>query len=180
MYVPILLVFALVFYLVVCWRKTGKRDHAPLLPGPESDSFLTGEANPPPYGLPLTEIRLGNMHTIVASPSDAAAMAWTKQYGGIVKLNGVLGVSRHVLLISDPAALGRIFSSTSGQWEVSSRNLASFRSLFGPGVAAVEGADHIRQRRVISQALTLAEVRGMTDIVQATSRNVRMHCRFKL
>jgi hypothetical protein len=112
------------------------------------------------------------MHTLAASSSDAAAMAWDQVYGGVVKLHGVLGVSRHILLISDPAALRRIFGSSSGQWDLSSRNLASFRSLFGPGIAAVEGADHLRQRRVVAQALTPVQIRGMIGFVQAASRNV--------
>lgn len=99
-------------------------------------------------------------------------MAWSKIHGGVVRLHGVLGVRRHVLLISDPSALRRIFGSTSGRWDLSSRNLASFRSLFGPGVAAVEGADHVRQRRVISQALIPSEVRGMIDPIQEASQNV--------
>jgi cytochrome P450 len=111
------------------------------------------------------------MHTLAAAPSDAAAVAWSKKYGGIVRLHGVLGVQRHVLLISDPAALRQLFSSSSS-FDMSSRNLSSFKALFGPGIAAVDGADHSRQRRVIAQALTPAEVRGMLEPVQAVSKNV--------
>jgi hypothetical protein len=44
----------------------------------------------------------GNKYTL-AAPSDAAAMAWaTHTYRGF-------GAHRHVLLVSDPAALGRKF-----------------------------------------------------------------------
>ncbi|KAJ6449850.1 cytochrome P450, partial [Mycena sanguinolenta] len=115
----------------------------------------------------------GNMHTLTASSSDAAAMAWEKVYGGVVKLHGVFGVSRHVLLVSDPAALRCIFGSSSGQWDTSSGTLTSFRSMFGPGIAAVPGADHFRQRRVVSQALAPVQIGGMIDSVQAASRNMR-------
>ncbi|KAF7372786.1 Cytochrome P450 [Mycena sanguinolenta] len=154
----VLLSLSAIFFLVSCWYRHSNRIHddVALVPGPESDSLLAG-----------------NMHTLAASSSDAAAMAWEKVYGGVVKLHGVLGVSRHVLLVSDPAALCRIFGSSNGQWDLSSRNLASFRSLFGPGIAAVEGADHFRQRRVVSQALTPVQIRGMIDSVQAASRNMR-------
>ncbi|KAF8532178.1 cytochrome P450 [Gautieria morchelliformis] len=156
MFSNILLTVVAVIFLVVRWLRSSPRDDVALVPGPKSDSLLAG-----------------NMYTLAAAPSDAAAMAWAKVYGGIVKLHGVLGVRRHVLLISDPAALGRIFRSTNGRWDLSSRNLASFKSLFGPGVAAVEGADHIRQRRVISQALTPVQVREMIEPVQVVSRNMR-------
>ncbi|KAI0031071.1 cytochrome P450 [Vararia minispora EC-137] len=136
-------------------NSSAARDDVAFVPGPENDSFLTG-----------------NMYTLAASPSDRIAMTWSKQYGGVVRLHGVLGVKQHVLLISDPAALRRLFSSSSS-FDLSSRNLASFKSLFGPGIAAVEGADHQRQRRVIAQALTPIEVRGMLDPVQAVSKNLR-------
>ncbi|KAJ7346262.1 cytochrome P450 [Mycena albidolilacea] len=154
----LLLSLSAIVFLAFFWRRVSNRirDDVALVPGPERDSLLTG-----------------NMHTLAASSSDAAAMAWDQVYGGVVKLHGVLGVSRHVLLISDPAALRRIFGSSSGQWDLSSRNLASFRSLFGPGIAAVEGADHLRQRRVVAQALTPVQIRGMIDFVQAASRNMR-------
>lgn len=113
------------------------------------------------------------MNTLANSASDEIARVWSKTYGGIVKLHGVLGVRRHVLLISDPAALRRIFGSSAGQWDLSSRNLDSFKSLFGPGIAAVGGADHARQRRVVAQALTPAEVRAMIEPVRMASRNAR-------
>ncbi|KAJ7639233.1 cytochrome P450 [Roridomyces roridus] len=144
---------------IVIWNRLSQQkvqDDVPFLPGPTSDSFFTG-----------------NMHTLAAAPSDAAAISYTKTYGGIVKLNGILGVSKHVLLISDPAALRRLFGASTGQWDLSSRNLASFKSLFGPGVSAVEGADHIRQRRVIAQALTPVQTRGMIDSVQDASQSMR-------
>ncbi|KAJ7247441.1 cytochrome P450 [Mycena haematopus] len=154
----VLLSLSAICVLITCWHRLSNRsrDDVALVPGPESDSFLAG-----------------NMHTLAASSSDAAAMAWEKVYGGVVKLHGVLGVSRHVLLVSDPTALRRIFGSSSGQWDLSSRNLASFRSLFGPGIAAVEGTDHLRQRRVVAQALTPVQIRGMIDSVQAASRSMR-------
>ncbi|KAG6844549.1 hypothetical protein H0H87_006033 [Tephrocybe sp. NHM501043] len=148
---------ALTIALVLRWRQTSYRnDDVALVPGPESESFLTG-----------------NMQTLVAAPSDTAALSWSKLYGGVVKLHGVLGVRRHALLISDPAALRRIFGSSHGQWDLSSRDLASFREKFGPGIAAVEGADHVRQRRIVSQALGPSEVRGMISSVQAVSRQMR-------
>ncbi|KAG6909895.1 hypothetical protein DXG01_014709 [Tephrocybe rancida] len=148
---------ALTIVLALRWRQASHRDDdVASVPGPESESFLAG-----------------NMQTLVAAPSDGAALGWSKLYGGVVKLHGVLGVRRHALLVSDPAALRRIFGSSSGQWDLSSRDLASFREKFGPGVAAVEGADHVRQRRVISQALGPSEVRGMISSVQTVSRNMR-------
>ncbi|KAG6824891.1 hypothetical protein H0H93_001407, partial [Arthromyces matolae] len=135
-------------------------DDVASLPGPDSESFLTG-----------------NMQTLASAPSDAAALEWSKTYGGVVKLHGVLGVRRHALLISDPTALRRLFGSAAGGWDLSSRDLASFREKFGPGVAAVEGPDHIRQRRVIMQALGPAEVRQMISSVQAVSKNMRASLR---
>ncbi|KAG6829533.1 hypothetical protein H0H92_004270 [Tricholoma furcatifolium] len=148
---------ALTVALILRWRQNSYRDDdVVFVPGPDSESFLTG-----------------NMQTLAAAPSDGAALSWSKVYGGVVKLHGVLGVRRHALLISDPAALRRIFGSSTGQWDLSSRDLASFREKFGPGVAAVEGADHVRQRRIISQALGPAEVRQMISSVQTVSKNMR-------
>ncbi|KAG6844548.1 hypothetical protein H0H87_006032 [Tephrocybe sp. NHM501043] len=117
------------------------------------------------------------MQTLVAAPSDMAALGWSKLYGGVVKLHGVLGVHRHTLLISDPAALRRILGSSHGQWDLSSRDLASFGKMFGPGIVAVEGADHVRQRRIISQALGPAEVREMISSVQTVSHQMRVALR---
>ncbi|GLB34391.1 hypothetical protein LshimejAT787_0112750 [Lyophyllum shimeji] len=149
----LLLVIPVAIFLIIRWRNNRNRDDVALVPGPKSDSFLAG-----------------NMATLAALPSDAAAIAWAKTYGGVTKLHGVLGVHRHVLLISDPAALRRIFGSACGHWDLNAHDLASFRDKFGPGVAAVEGADHVRQKRVISQGLNPAEVRGMITPVQAASR----------
>ncbi|KAF8066772.1 cytochrome P450 [Lyophyllum atratum] len=152
----VLLVIPVAVFLAIRWNNNRSRDDVALVPGPKSDSFLSG-----------------NMQTLAAASSDAAALAWTNIYGGVTKLHGVLGVQRHVLLVSDPAALRRIFGSASGQWDRTARDLASFKDKFGPGIAAVEGADHVRQRRIISQALNPAEVRGMISPVQAASTTTR-------
>jgi hypothetical protein len=175
-----LLAVVAVVFLVVRWLRRCPHDDVALVPGPKSDSLLAGACGSYNRALvfTVTLMNAGNMHTLSAAPSDAAAMAWARTYGGIVRLHGVLGVRRYVLVVSDPAALARIFlatGATGGRWDLSARNLASFRKLFGPGVAAVEGADHVRQRRVISQALTPVEVRGMIGPVQGVSRNVSRH-----
>ncbi|KAG5729856.1 hypothetical protein E4T56_gene13850 [Termitomyces sp. T112] len=148
---------SLTILLILLWREDlHGHDDVALVPGPDSDSFLTG-----------------NMQTLAAASSDTAALTWSKVYGGVVKLHGVVGVRRHTLLVSDPAALRRIFGSSAGQWDLRPRDLASFREKFGPGVAGVEGADHVRQRRVISQAFGPAEIRKMTASVQSVSNNMR-------
>lgn len=164
---------AAVSILAVYWLSSSNvRDDVAFVPGPESDSLLVGTCNSVSACSFLSH-SVGNMSSLANAPSDEKARGWSKTYGGIVKLHGVLAVRRHVLLISDPVALRHIFGSSAGHWDLLKRNRDAFLTLFGPGIVAVSGADHVRQRRVIAQALTPAGVRAMIEPISTASRNAR-------
>ena len=114
----------------------------------------------------------GNMRELIGS-DDSVARQLSKEYGGVVRLHGVRGTNRYNLLLSDPASLVHLFGSSTGGWDLSDHLLTSFKSLFGPGVAAVEGADHTRQRRIMHRALNPYESREMLPNVQDVSAKVR-------
>lgn len=116
------------------------------------------------------------MRDLVVS-DDAVARDLARKYGGIVRLNGLFGLNKYDLLVSDPAALHHLFLSSAGGWDLSDHLLSSFKGLFGPGVAAVQGSDHARQRRIMSRALNPSENTHMLPAVQLTGQKV---CRGQL
>ncbi|KAI0791025.1 cytochrome P450 [Abortiporus biennis] len=93
------------------------------------------------------------------------------QYGGVVKLHGILG--GRYLYVFDPAAMHSIVIKDHANFEETSWYLASNNLLFGPGLLAVHGDIHRRQRKLLSPVFSINHLRRMTPIFYNITHKLR-------
>ncbi|PBK59314.1 cytochrome P450 [Armillaria solidipes] len=94
-------------------------------------------------------------------------MEWYQQYGAVYRTGGCFG--QDILSVSDPKALQYIFHS-SGYRFPKTRDMHRFgEALSGPGVAAVEGKVHQRQRRILGPAFATPQLRNFLSVFQASA-----------
>ncbi|KAI0648581.1 cytochrome P450 [Trametes meyenii] len=123
------------------------------IPGPPSASFLKGNY------LQLTD-RLGGEN-------------WTKNvaqtYGPAFKLSAPFGQTW--LFVYDPKAMYSVAIKDQEAWE---KNLTNFYNLLlGPGLLTTEGAQHRRQRKMLTPVFSAAHLRNVTPLFYETSYKLR-------
>ncbi|KAI0669335.1 cytochrome P450 [Trametes maxima] len=123
------------------------------IPGPPSASFLKGNY------LKLTD-RLGWEN-------------WTKYvaqtYGPVSRLGAPFG--KTWLFVYDPKAMYSVAIKDQDAWE---KNLTNFHNLLlGPGLLTTEGAQHRRQRKMLTPVFSAAHLRNVTPLFYETSYKLR-------
>ncbi|KAH8099585.1 cytochrome P450 [Cristinia sonorae] len=93
------------------------------------------------------------------------------QYAPVVKLHGLLG--RKMLYVYDPTALYQVVIKDSYTFEPV-KWFTSFVSLvFGPGLPAVHGEQHRKQRKLINPAFSGAFIRNLTPMFYDVAHKMR-------
>ncbi|KAJ7252811.1 cytochrome P450 [Mycena rebaudengoi] len=135
---------ALAIYIYRRWRN---RISLSDLPGPKADSWL-----------------LGNMADFIQSEVGDADFKWQKEFGHVIRLNGVLGTER--LFLSDPKALQHIYSMG---YDICKQKLRCemVRIVTGEGLAWASDETHRRQRRINSPAFGTGTARSYVPIFTA-------------
>ncbi|KAK0479644.1 cytochrome P450 [Armillaria novae-zelandiae] len=94
-------------------------------------------------------------------------MEWYQQYGAVYRTAGCFG--QDILSVSDPKALQYIFHSSGYRFPKTKDMHRFLETLSGPGIAAVEGKVHQRQRRILGPAFSATQLRNFMSIFQASA-----------
>ncbi|KAJ6623728.1 cytochrome P450 [Mycena sp. CBHHK59/15] len=117
------------------------------IPGPESESFL-----------------LGNLPELFQGQVGKADFKWQERFGDIVRVKGLFGSNS--LLISDPKALHHIYHSG---YQIRKQGIRAELTylLTGPGLAAADGENHRRQRKINSPAFGTNDAKSYVPLFAA-------------
>jgi cytochrome P450 len=116
---------------------------------------------PGPRALPL----LGNAPALALDPLRYLTRL-TREYGDVVRFH----VGRQpAVLLNDPSLIDRVVRDR--RFERSPRTRSSLQSLLGPGLLTLEGAPHLRHRRLIQPAFQRERIQQYVAIMaQETCR----------
>ncbi|KAJ7847201.1 cytochrome P450 [Mycena leptocephala] len=122
------------------------------VPGPPRKSIITGH---------LTQLH---------NPEDypgAFQQELEQKYGQVVKLNGLFGDRQ--LFVFDPAALESILVKDRDAYRLPSLNIL----LWGKGILSTNWDDHRRYRKIMVQAFSTANLRGMIPLFYEVAQRTR-------
>ncbi|KIY71258.1 cytochrome P450 [Cylindrobasidium torrendii FP15055 ss-10] len=125
------------------------------IPGPPSPSWVAGH---------VIDV-LGNQERMGGLESR-----WFRHYGATIKTKGTFG--RDILMTSDARALNYILNATGYRYEKTPELAMSLITLGGPGLPAVTGMVHQRQRKVFSPAFSESRIRMFAPVFQRISKNL--------
>ncbi|KAH9968096.1 cytochrome P450 [Russula dissimulans] len=123
------------------------------LPGPKSVSLLTGS------------IARG----VWEADDQASQLEWTRQYGPVFRYRSLFMMSR--VLTTDPQALNFIMNAP--EFEKSKEGRAFLGSLLGNGLLVVEGSKHRQQRKIISPAFGLPQIKEYSQLFIEKANELR-------
>ncbi|PPQ92413.1 hypothetical protein CVT25_009902 [Psilocybe cyanescens] len=136
------------------WIYSRRSSKLPNIPGPPSSSFLTG-----------------NLFDLV---SPTTGRDWvinvSKAYGGAAKLSTLFG--GRSLLINDQKALHHLLIKEQDNFEEWEAWTTTNGLLFGPGLLSTAGAQHKKQRRMLTPAFSVKNLRGMTPMFVSIAREL--------
>ncbi|KAJ8518035.1 hypothetical protein ONZ45_g4850 [Pleurotus djamor] len=105
-------------------------------------SVVSRLRGPTPYSF-----LLGNLKELFQSQGGEADFQWQRQYGGVVRIKGLMGEDR--LMISDPKALQYILHTSGYNFLKWPERTELSRILMGRGLLWADGEIHKRQRKVM-------------------------------
>ncbi|TBU30198.1 cytochrome P450 [Dichomitus squalens] len=116
--------------------------------GPPSPSFILGH------------------DPVIARQEEAGILdiQWMKEYGPTWRVRGAFGTD--VIMSADPKAIQHVFQKSGYNYpKKMSQNLLNWL-LAGPGIAAVGGHDHQRQRKIMNPAFSVPQLRSFLPLFQ--------------
>ncbi|KAF9047484.1 cytochrome P450 [Panaeolus papilionaceus] len=141
---PLTLLFLIAVGLAIILRQLHRRltrISISDLPGPEPESFLTG-----------------NLRQYLQSQAGDIDFQWQDTYGDIIRFKGPLGEDR--ILVIDPKALQYIFR-TGGYNFIKPKERRDLSLLIsGPGIVWADGQDHRRHRKIMTPAFGTKEAKA--------------------
>ncbi|KAJ6495099.1 cytochrome P450 [Mycena sanguinolenta] len=142
------------YALVVAIRHFFGRSSLDKVPGPPSTSFFTG-----------------NLSQYYDSSGWAFQRDLEDNYGGVVRLRGLLGGS--TLFVSDPVALHSILYKDSDIYEEPELANNLNIMLFGRAIFGTVGEEHRKLRKLMMPAFSTAHLRGMMPHFYDVAERVR-------
>ncbi|KAK7032242.1 hypothetical protein VNI00_013200 [Paramarasmius palmivorus] len=142
-----LLILAAALFLY--WRSRRKSPISRIR-GPKSKSWL-----------------VGNLEELLQPQAGEADFKWQSLYGGIVRYGGTFGDER--LFVADPKAIQHILHAPNYRWERTVELRQRTALLSGPGITAVTGDDHRRQRRVMQPSFGAPASRELVPIFSSAA-----------
>ncbi|TBU30193.1 cytochrome P450 [Dichomitus squalens] len=116
--------------------------------GPPSPSFILGH------------------EAAIAHQEEAGTLdtQWMKEYGPTWRVRGAFGTD--VIMSADPKAIQHVFQKSGYNYpKKESQNFLGWL-LAGPGIAAVRGQDHQRQRKIMNPAFSVPQLRSFLPLFQ--------------
>uniref|UniRef100_A0A8H8CGL0 Cytochrome P450 n=1 Tax=Psilocybe cubensis TaxID=181762 RepID=A0A8H8CGL0_PSICU len=136
------------------WIYNKRASKLPNIPGPRSSSFLTG-----------------NLFDLVAPTTGRDWVINTSNtYGGATKLSTLFG--GRSLMINDQKALHHLLVKEQDNFEEWEAWTTTNDLLFGPGLLSTAGAQHKKQRRMLTPAFSVKNLRGMTPMFVSIAREL--------
>ncbi|KAL0567122.1 hypothetical protein V5O48_014867 [Marasmius crinis-equi] len=143
------------------------------------------------------QVEKGNLGEFLRAEAGELDFKWHSEFGGVVRIAAPLGEEQ--LLISDPKAINHIIQGY--RWGRSAEERA--RELFllgeellnylsscirsppippivGPGITAVNGEDHKRQRKIMTPAFGHSEVKALVPVFSAAASSLTNKWKDKL
>ncbi|KAK7031129.1 hypothetical protein VNI00_013737 [Paramarasmius palmivorus] len=133
-------------------------------------------------GPPNTSLLLGNEYDILQQLEVSGVfLQWMEEYGAAYRAKTVLNVGRvsghqvlfrnslqqeDMLIVTDPKALQHMFHKSSYHFPKSADTVFNSTRVFGPGLTAVQGQVHQRQRKIMTPAFSAAQIRPFVAIFQ--------------
>ncbi|KAI5118123.1 hypothetical protein M0805_008032 [Coniferiporia weirii] len=118
------------------------------LPGPENDSYISGN---------LEKLREGSV-------------GWVEKYGKVMKCKGFFGEDR--LFTLDMKAINHIMTH-SFDYQRPPQARVSLSRIVGPGVLVTEGDQHRQQRRIMNPSFGPSTIRALTAVFFQKSKQLR-------
>jgi hypothetical protein len=103
----------------------------------------------------------GSLKDIVTAPVEDRYLSLASDYGTTYKVRGLLGQWR--IVSTDTHALSHVLRHT-GQWHRNPGFNSLITRIVGPGVLAVEGDTHRRQRRILNSTFNGTSVAEMVPM----------------
>ncbi|KAK7025496.1 hypothetical protein VNI00_015930 [Paramarasmius palmivorus] len=110
---------------------------------------------------------VGNLEELLQPQAGEADFKWQSLYGGIVRYGGTFGDER--LFVADPKAIQHILHAPNYRWERTVELRQRTALLSGPGITAVTGDDHRRQRRVMQPSFGAPASRELVPIFSSAA-----------
>ncbi|WVO15485.1 hypothetical protein L204_103143 [Cryptococcus depauperatus] len=153
LYLAEVLVVLLLGFYIYNWPFAYYRLTFKNLPGPPSDSWLTG-----------------NLKYIIKSPPCVPHVEWCEEYGPTIRYQLLFGT--HRFLTMDTVAMSFILSH-GDIFPKPPRTRKNIADILGNGLIAAEGEDHKRQRKALNPSFSPATIRGMMPIFYDKSFQLR-------
>ncbi|KAG2017966.1 cytochrome P450 [Coprinopsis cinerea AmutBmut pab1-1] len=138
-----------------CFRRLVLKHPFDALPGPESDSFFTGNFD----------------DFFDKEHGSAYHEGIIAKYGSMMRIHGTLGSK--MLLVSDPQALHHIFVKDQGTFQLPRNFQISNGLIFGNGLLATIGDHHKKQRKLVNPAFSTGHLRNMVPIFIGVANRLR-------
>ncbi|KAL5520217.1 hypothetical protein ACEPAG_9430 [Sanghuangporus baumii] len=153
LYLVFLLTAVLIIFSVPVLRRLAFDSSLRDIPGPTRASFVKG-----------------NLGQMFSQEGWQFHRDIVKQFGGVVKVYGLCGDER--LYVSDPKALRHIIIEDQDSYEESEFFTKTNLVCFGPGIVAVVGEQHRKQRKLMSPVFNVHHLRGLTPIFYRISHEL--------
>ncbi|TFY70485.1 hypothetical protein EVG20_g2510 [Dentipellis fragilis] len=153
--IAVVLLSLTVYSLSGVFRSFRRASQSPLrdLKGPKSVSWVTG-----------------SVKGVFESDAPEEYLNWIKEYGPTFKYHSYFNMDK--LLTVDLKAIDHILTHSMGFYKTDEVQFALYE-LVGEGLLAVEGAQHKKQRRVLSPAFGVQQTREFTPLVWDKSLELR-------
>lgn len=122
---------------------------------------------------PQTYITSGNLRQLLRATLPHTDLHLLNTYGSLARVRAPLGENR--LWTADPSAIHHILSKSRDVWIKPHEARWALIAASGPGLTGVEGEDHRRQRRVVSRAFGVSEVRALGDGLRERAEKLVTH-----
>ncbi|KAK7031130.1 hypothetical protein VNI00_013738 [Paramarasmius palmivorus] len=130
-------------------------------------------------GPPNTSLLLGNEYDILQQIDVGGVfLQWMEEYGSAYRAKTVL--NEDMLIITDPKALQHMFHKSSYHFPKSADTVFTSMRIFGPGVVAVQGLVHQRQRKIMMPAFSAAQIKPFVAIFQRVTNSLIAQWRERL
>ncbi|KZV60942.1 cytochrome P450 [Peniophora sp. CONT] len=133
-------------FCVIYLLRAGLRSSLLDICGPKSSSFWLGNEGDIKYQKEVGDVEF----------------AWMKEFGSVWKTKGCMGEER--LSIADPKALQHVLQTSGYRYPKTAEYRGNVRMVMGDGLVWAHAAQHQRQRKVMNQSFTVAQLQSFLPL----------------
>ncbi|KAI9325551.1 cytochrome P450 [Zopfochytrium polystomum] len=110
---------------------------------------------------------LGALPAVLRAAPGELQLLWAKRYGGLVRVHGPLNWP--VVMATSPTALRAIFGTHAHVFVRPRMAVVMLKEFVGEGLLAASGAQHRRQRALISPSFRVASIAALTPVIVSST-----------